>query len=104
MNRGPDFLDRLSGSLVGKYPNKIEAYTFTDPALADAFVKEAKPDVLLADSFFDFNPQTLPANCTFAWLVDTQGVDVWKDRKAIFKYQKVEAIYKWFRTGSAGGM
>jgi MinD-like ATPase involved in chromosome partitioning or flagellar assembly len=88
------FLDRLVQTFAGKYPEKIEMYSFTDPALAIDAIKNSSIDVFLADMAFEIEVASLPSKCGFAFLVDSPDVDSIKNEKTIFKYQKAELIYK----------
>lgn len=90
-----NYLDAICSSFEVKYPDKLEMYSFTDPSIALSALKEAKIDVLLADSSFDINIDILPSKCSFSYLTDMQGVASLKGQRAVCKFQKADLIYKY---------
>jgi MinD-like ATPase involved in chromosome partitioning or flagellar assembly len=94
LDKDRNYLDRLSKTCNIKYSDKIEIHSFTDEVLALEMLKESGIDVLIASADIDIDVSLLPARCGFAYLVDSPNIESFKERKAIFKYQKIEQIYK----------
>lgn len=88
------YLKRIVSVFSNKYADNFEIYSFTDQGLAMAELGESKIDVLLADDAFDVNADQLPRRCAMAYLVESADIDAINDQRAIFKYQKIELIYK----------
>ena len=54
----------------------------------------SKIDVLLASENFEVDTKALPARCSFAYFVESMGIESFRDKPAICKFQKAELIYK----------
>ncbi len=87
-----DFLERLSKVLNLNYSDDIELYSFTQTDLAMAESKRFKFDVILVSENSGFEPSE-KAGC-FGYLTGRQDIDNINGYKAIYKYQRVEQIYK----------
>ncbi|MDR2421582.1 MAG: chromosome partitioning protein ParA [Oscillospiraceae bacterium] len=89
-----NYLSRLASALTGRYPDKLELYSFTDAAAALAALESSRIDVFIADSAFDIDAGRLPGGCGFAYFVGSADIASYKDSPAVCKYQKVDSIYK----------
>lgn len=94
LEKDQGYLGRIVPVFSTRYGDKLEVYSFTDPQVAMSTLDPAKIDVLLASDSFDIDISCLPKRCSFAYLVDSVGVDTVKSQKAICKFQKAELIYK----------
>ena len=94
LERDVSYLKRIVSVFGNKYADKFEIYSFTDQEVAFETLDKAKIDVLLADDSFEIDPESLPRRCGFAYLVESADIDMVSEQRAIFKYQKVELIYK----------
>lgn len=88
------YLNRIVSVFSTKYSDNFELYSFTDQNVATSTLNDAKIDVLLADDGFEIDPEALPRRCALAYMVESADIDTVRDQIAIFKYQKVELIYK----------
>jgi MinD-like ATPase involved in chromosome partitioning or flagellar assembly len=88
------YLDRLVQSFTGKYSDKIEVYSFTDEALALSSLTDRRVNIFVAGMDFDVKMSKIPSKCGFAYFTDLQDAESYKEQKTIFKYQKIESIYK----------
>ena len=88
------YLRRMVNGFSIRYPENFELYSFTDLDSALKTLVSARIDVFLAGDMFDVDVECLPKRCAFAYLVDSNGIDVLNDQQAIWKFQKVEMIYK----------
>lgn len=88
------YLQRLLSAFETKYEDKIEMYSFTDEKLALDAVRNNKIHVFLVSDKFSVHKNQMPDKCGFAYLVDTPGLDVLNDEKAVCKFQKIDLIYK----------
>jgi hypothetical protein len=89
-----NYLARLASALSGRYPDKLELYSFTDAAAALDALESSRINVFLADSASDIDAGRLPGRCGFAYFVDSPDVASCKGARAVRKYQKVDSIYK----------
>lgn len=94
LERDRSYLTRIVSTFGTKYSDKFELYSFTDPGAAFDTLDSARIDVLLASDVFDINPGQLPKRCAFAYLVDSMGIDMLNNQRAICKFQKADLIYK----------
>ena len=94
LEKDKSYLTRIVSAFGTKYADKIEIYSFTDPEVAVGTLGSAKIDVLLASDVFDIDIKSLPHRCAFAYLVDSLGIDMLNDQRAICKFQKADLIYK----------
>lgn len=89
-----NYLMRIMSTFTMKYPEKFEIYSFTDSATALEILNSERIDVLLASDVFEIDAIKLPNRCAFAYLVDSAGINLLNNQKAICKFQKVDLIYK----------
>lgn len=94
LERDKSYLTRIVSTFGTKYADKLEIYSFTDPEAACATLNSAKIDVLLASDAFSIDVHRLPSRCAFAYLVDSMGIDMLNDQRAVCKFQKADLIYK----------
>lgn len=88
------YLTRIVSAFGVKYADKLEIYSFTDVDVAITAVKNSRIDVLLASDAFDIDFTSIPNRCAFAYLVDSAGIDMLNEQRAICKFQKADQIYK----------
>lgn len=77
-----------------KYADNLEIYSFTDMETMISELEENRVDVVLAEEAFDVDTKRLSPKCGFAYLVDKQGIESFRDQQAIPKFQKADLIYK----------
>ena len=94
LERDKSYLMRIVSTFGTKYSDKFEIYSFTDPDAALGTLNSARIDVLLASDVFDLDISQLPRRCAFAYLVDSMGIDMLNNQRAICKFQKADLIYK----------
>lgn len=94
LEKDKSYLTRIVSAFGTKYADKIEIYSFTDPEVALGTLNGAKIDVLLSSDVFDIDVHKLPNRCAFAYLVDSMGIDMLNDQRAMCKFQKADLIYK----------
>lgn len=94
LERDKSYLTRIMSVFGTKYADKLEIYSFTDPEVALNSLNSSKMDVLLASDAFEIEMQRIPNRCAFAFLVDSLGIDTFKEQRAICKFQKADLIYK----------
>lgn len=94
LERDRSYLTRIVSTFGTKYADKLELYSFTDPDVAFGTLAGSKIDVLLASDAFDIEVKDLPHRCAFAYLVDSTGIDMLNEQRAICKFQKADLIYK----------
>ena len=94
LEKDKSYLTRIVSAFGTKYADKFEIYSFTDPDVAMGTLNSAKIDVLLAGDVFEIDVTKLPNRCAFAYLVDSVGIDMLNNQRAICKFQKADLIYK----------
>lgn len=94
LEKDKNYLSRLVSAFGTKYADKFEIYSFTDPAVAVSYLESARIDMLLASDAFEINAAQLPTRCAFAYLVDSMGIEMISEVRAICKFQKADLIYK----------
>ena len=94
LEKDRSYLTRVVSAFGAKYSDKFEIYSFTDVEVALAMLNASKIDVLLAGDVFDIDVARLPKRCAFAYLVDSVGIDMINNQRAICKFQKADMIYK----------
>lgn len=94
LERDKSYLTRIVSTFGTKYADKLEVYSFTDPEVALSTLNSAKIDLLLASDAFSIDLTKLPNRCAFAYLVDSMGIDMLNDQRAICKFQRADLIYK----------
>lgn len=88
------YLNRIATVFNTKYSDELEIYSFTNAASAFAALDRYKIDVFLATDRMEIEEDQLPKRCSFAYLVDSQGIESYKNHTAICKFQKVDHIFK----------
>lgn len=94
LERDRSYLTRIASAFGTKYADKLEIYSFTDPEAALNTLSVARIDVLLASDAFEIDVAKLPKRCAFAYLVDSLGIDMLNNQRAICKFQKADQIYR----------
>lgn len=94
LERDESYLNRIVTVFSTKFSDNFELYSFTNQETAMATLNPAKIDVLLADDSFEIDPKQLPKRCALAYFVESADIETLRDQQAIFKYQRVELIYK----------
>lgn len=94
LERDSSYLNRIVSVFNMKYGEKFEIYSFTDKDVALSTLDPSKIDVLLADDSFEIDVAMLPSRCGLAYLVENGDIESVREQRAIFKFQKVELIYK----------
>lgn len=94
LEKDTSYLSRIVSAFGTKYADKLEIYSFTDAEVAVATVDSARIDVLLASDAFDIDFAKIPNRCAFAYLVDSLGIEMINEVRAICKFQKADLIYK----------
>lgn len=87
------YLNRIVSVFNMKYSDQFEIYSFTDVDIAMSILDKSRIDVFLAGSTFTINTDSIPKRCSFAYLVDSSDAEDDK-YNVVFKYQKVDLIYK----------
>ncbi len=88
------YLRRIVPMFNSKYAQELEVYSFTDEKSAIECLTEKKIDVFLASDSFILDFNLIPKRCGFAYLVESLGINMIDDKKAVCKFQKGELIYK----------
>lgn len=88
------YLEKIVNAFQTKYADKFEIYSFTDVEIAMHHLHTAKIDVFIADESFEIDINQIPAKCGFAYLVNVAGINERKEQTAIFRFQKLDLIYK----------
>ncbi len=94
LEKDRSYLTRIVSAFGTKYADKFEIYSFTDMDVALSNVDSSRIDVLLASDAFDIDAAQLPSRCAFAYLVDSMGIEMINEVRAICKFQKADLIYK----------
>lgn len=94
LEKDKSYLTRIVSAFGTKYADKFEIYSFTDMDVAMSNIDGARIDVLLASDAFGIDTTKLPSRCAFAYLVDSVGVEMINEVRAICKFQKADLIYK----------
>lgn len=94
LEKDKSYLSRIVSAFGIKYADKFEIYSFTDMDVALCNVDSSRIDVLLASDAFDIDVAKLPSRCGFAYLVDSMGIEMVNEVRAICKFQKADLIYK----------
>lgn len=88
------YLNRVVSGFTTKFPDNLTVFAFTNLEMALGAIRENRIDVFLACDSFDVNTAQLPETCGFAYLVDSANVETVRGCSAIFKFQRIELIYK----------
>lgn len=88
------YIDRISNSINSRYADKLELYSFTNMDLAISGLHNQNINVFLANSDYEIDNKVIPNFCAFAYLVDSQEIELLRNKPTICKYQKIDIIYK----------
>ena len=94
LEKDTSYLHKIVSVFNTKYADKFEIYSFTNQDVALETLEPSKIDVLLVDDTFEVAGESLPKRCALAYFVESPDIDSVNDQWAIFKYQKIELIYK----------
>lgn len=94
LEKDTSYLNRIVSVFNTKYTDKFEIYSFTDLNVALSYLESIKIDIFAANDAFEIDFTKIPKRCGFAYLVDSPDIDMENDQRAIFKFQKVDLIYK----------
>lgn len=89
-----NYLNRIVTALNTKFSDKFEIYSFTDKNIALDSLNKTKIDVLIVNDSFEIEPSVIPNRCSFAYLVESAGIDTLNGQRTICKFQKADLIYK----------
>ena len=94
LERDESYRKRIVSILSTRFAESLEMYSFTGLEVAMNMLDSAKIDVLLADDSFSVDVGQLPRRCAFAYLVESADIETMNGQPVVFKYQKVDLIYK----------
>lgn len=94
LDSNTNYLNRFTLAFTNKFSDKIEIHSFTNQDAAMSSLISDRIDVLLASDDFEINISAIPKRSGFAYLVDSSGIEMYKEQKAISRFQKAEVIYK----------
>ena len=94
LDHDANYLSRIASVFTTRFSDKLEIYSFTDAQVALANLKTSKINAFIASEAFEIDTASLPMHCGFAYFMESAGIETFKDKPAICKYQKVEMIYK----------
>ena len=89
-----NYLNRIVNVFTTRFTDRLEVYSFTAEDQALGMVQTGRIDVFLADEAFTINPAAVPKGCGFGYLVESSGIDLFRDQTAVCKYQKPDLIYR----------
>ena len=89
-----NYLNRIVNVFTTRFTDRLEVYSFTSEDQALGTVQSGRIDVFLADEAFNIAPASVPKGCGFGYLVETSGIDMFRDQTAVCKYQKPDLIYR----------
>ncbi len=88
------YLAKIAATFNSKYGEHLEVYSFTDKQIAISTLESAKIDLLIASDSFEIDQNILPRRCGLGFLVESADIEAINSVPAIFKYQKIDLIYK----------
>ncbi|MCR5477240.1 MAG: chromosome partitioning protein ParA [Lachnospiraceae bacterium] len=88
------YLSGIVNAFGTKFADKLEIYSFTDPAVALQTLSQTRIDVLVVSDAIEFDHTALPRKCGFAYLVGSADIESFKGQPTIYKFQKADLIYK----------
>ncbi len=88
------YVSRMVRYFTTYYIDKIELSVFSEADNFYDFVKYKKIDVALVSSVADYRDFTLPKNTILAYLSEESNVDKIDNVRAVYKYQKMENLYR----------
>ena len=94
LDKDKNYLQRITKVFVNNYVDKLEVYSFTEQDKVFEFIEKNKVDIFLADEIFNIDCDVLPMSVGFAYLVENNGIELLREQKVSFKFQKADLIYK----------
>lgn len=88
------YLARIATTFNSKYGENLEIYSFTNMEIALATLESARIDLLVANDSFEIDRSLLPRRCGLGYFVESADIETVNGSVAIFKYQKLDLIYK----------
>ena len=95
LDKDSSYLNHFINALNTSYQDSLEIHGFTKVETLEAALVTLQMNVLLADSSMELDISSLPKGCSFAYLVNDQGVTTISGQRAISKYQKTEVLYNY---------
>jgi len=89
-----NYVKRFISNLQVNYAEKVEPYFFSDYGLFLDFYRDNIVQVILVDEGMAVEPDKIPEDAAFAWLVSSNAVEKWEGYPAVGKFQKLELLYK----------
>ena len=89
-----NYLNRLVSAFSVRYPDILEVYSFSEKTVALENVASAKIDVLLVHESIELEESALPQRCALGYFVESPGQYTYKGKPTVFKFQRIELIYK----------
>lgn len=89
-----DFLKSYSMALSSRFSDKLEVYTFSNMENAMSALVDSRIDVFLAGDNFEIDTSSIPEECGFAYLVDSNDIKSFKNEHTICRFQKMDLIYR----------
>ena len=94
LDENVSYLNRLAAAFASRFAEKLEVYSFSNQESALTSLQNNRIDVFLSSDRFDIDYNRLPKRCGFSYLVDSAGIESFKEKPTICRFQKVEMIYK----------
>lgn len=94
LDKDINYLNRIVTMCNVRYADKLEIYSFTDQASAFQTISTKPVDLLIASDQFEIEDGTIPANCGFAYFVESNSIETLRNKPAICKFQKIDLIFK----------
>jgi cellulose biosynthesis protein BcsQ len=94
LDKDAGYLKKLSNYFAEKYADKIVAYIFTDLDVALTNLELNHINVFLLNYEFESEDIKVNKNIVVGYLTETTDTVSYDDRPVVFKYQKIELIYK----------
>lgn len=94
LDKDISYLNMLVSAFGTKYADKVELYSFSDSEVALSELAKTRVDILLIDKGSSIDTADLSKKISIAYLVDSVDVDRVNGVKAIYKYQKIDLLYK----------
>ena len=89
-----NYMERMRSAFVRQYSEEIEFYLFTSKLAALELLSTSEIDVFLLNKSINISPDQIPESCLYAYLSDDSVIDRYNDRPVIFKFQRMDLIYK----------
>lgn len=94
LDKDSRYLERLMAAFQKNYADKLEIYSFTNCEKALEVIHSEKINVFLSSLEYEIETTLIPGHCAFAYFVDSKDIEVYKDVKAICKFQTPDMLYK----------